>query len=157
MGRGVDWAVQDVAQLRQWFEGRKPLEMRAMRPDWSLESIETKIMQLRRGAPDQPRPLQRRRTSEVFAAPSFSALVIIIIVVTLHLFVLQFSHDFIFGFSYFTPDHTRIYHFHTVSAKFSCHLSLRWTPENHPKPTVRNQKRILLIFQNFWKVLVTKF
>ena len=59
MGCGVVWAVQDVPQPRQWFEGRKPLEMRAMRPDWSLESIRTKIMQLRRGAPDQPRPLQR--------------------------------------------------------------------------------------------------
>ena len=43
MGRGVDWAVQDVAQLRQWLEGRKPSEMRAMRPDWSLESIRTKF------------------------------------------------------------------------------------------------------------------
>ena len=32
MGRGVDWAAQDVAQLRQWLEeGRKPREMRAMR------------------------------------------------------------------------------------------------------------------------------
>ena len=52
MGRGVDWAVQDVAQLRQWLEeGRKPREMRAMRPDWSLESIKTKLKQLRRGAP----------------------------------------------------------------------------------------------------------
>ena len=28
-GRGVDWAVQDVAQLRQWLdEGRKPRERR---------------------------------------------------------------------------------------------------------------------------------
>ena len=49
MGRGVDWAVQDVAQLRQWLvDGRKPREMRALRPDWSLESIKTKIKQLRR-------------------------------------------------------------------------------------------------------------
>ena len=33
MGRGVDWAVQDVAQLRQWLEeGRKPREIRALRP-----------------------------------------------------------------------------------------------------------------------------
>ena len=30
MGRGVDWAVQDVAQLRQWLvDGRKTREMRA--------------------------------------------------------------------------------------------------------------------------------
>ena len=37
---GVDWAVQDVSQLRQWLvDGRKPREMRALRPDWSLESI----------------------------------------------------------------------------------------------------------------------
>ena len=43
MGRGVDWAVQDVAQLRQWLE-----EGRAMRPDWSLESIKTKLKHLRR-------------------------------------------------------------------------------------------------------------
>ena len=64
MGRGVDWAVQDVAQLRQWLEeGRKPREMRAMRPDWSLESIKSKLKQLRRGAPDESRPLKRRRTS----------------------------------------------------------------------------------------------
>ena len=41
--------------------------MRALRPDWSLESINTKIKQLRRGAPDQSRPLKRRRTSEVLA------------------------------------------------------------------------------------------
>ena len=68
MGRGVDWAVQDVAQLRQWLdEGRKPREMCAMRPDWSLESIKTKLKQLRRGAPDESRPLKRRRTSEVLA------------------------------------------------------------------------------------------
>ena len=68
MGRGVDWAVQDVAQLRQWLEeGRKPREMRAMRPDWSLESVKTKLKQLRRGAPDESRPLKRRRTSEVLA------------------------------------------------------------------------------------------
>ena len=68
MDRGVDWAVQDVAQLRQWLEeGRKPREMRAMRPDWSLESIKTKLKQLHRGAPGQSRPLKRRRTSEVLA------------------------------------------------------------------------------------------
>ena len=36
--------------------------MRALRPDWSLESIKTKIKQLRLGAPDQSRPLKRRRT-----------------------------------------------------------------------------------------------
>ena len=66
--RGVDWAVQDVAQLRQWLEeGRKPREMREMRPDWSLESTKTKLKQLRRGAPDESRPLKRRRTSEVLA------------------------------------------------------------------------------------------
>ena len=42
LGGGVNWgAVQDVAQLRQWLvDGRKPREMRASRPDWSLESIE---------------------------------------------------------------------------------------------------------------------
>ena len=68
MDRGVDWAVQDVAQLRQWLkEDRKPREMRAMRPDWSLESIKTKLKQLRRGAPSQSCPLKRRRTSEVLA------------------------------------------------------------------------------------------
>ena len=68
MGRDVDWAVQDDAQLRQWLvDGRKPREMRALRPDWSLESINTKIKRLRRGAPDQPRPLERRRTTEVVA------------------------------------------------------------------------------------------
>ena len=67
-GRGVDWAAQDVAQLRQWLEeGRKPREMRAVRSDWLLESIKTKIKQLRRGAADQSRPLKRRRTSEVSA------------------------------------------------------------------------------------------
>ena len=61
-GRGVDWAAQDVAQLRQWRqEGRKPREMRAMRSDWSLESIKTKLKHLRRGAPDESRPLKRRR------------------------------------------------------------------------------------------------
>ena len=63
MGRGADWAVQDVAQLRQWLnEGRKPREMRALRPDWSLESIKTKLKQLRRGAPDESRPLKRAQT-----------------------------------------------------------------------------------------------
>ena len=66
MGRGVDWAAQDVAQLRQRPDlGRKPSEMRAMRPDWSMESIKTKIKKLRRGAPDKSRPLKRRRTTEV--------------------------------------------------------------------------------------------
>ena len=68
MGRGVDWAVPDVAQLRQWIEdGRNSREMRAMRSDWSLESIKTKLKHLRRGAPDESRPLKRRRTSEVLA------------------------------------------------------------------------------------------
>ena len=68
MGRSVDWAVQDVAQLRQWLEGgRQPREMRAMRPDWSLESIKSKLKQLRRGAPDKSRPMKRRRTSEFLA------------------------------------------------------------------------------------------
>ena len=38
-----------------------------MRPDWSLESIKTKLKQLRRGAPDESRSLKRRRTSEVLA------------------------------------------------------------------------------------------
>ena len=43
-----------IFQLRQWLvDGRKPREMRALRPDWSVESIKTKIKQLRRGAPDQ--------------------------------------------------------------------------------------------------------
>ena len=66
MARGVDWAAQDVAQLLQWLdEGRKPREMRALRPDWSLESIKTKIKHLRRGSQDESRPLKRRRTSEV--------------------------------------------------------------------------------------------
>ena len=64
----VDWAVQNVAQLHQWFEeGRRPREMCAMRPDWSLESIKTKLEQLRRDAPDESRPLKRRRTREVLA------------------------------------------------------------------------------------------
>ena len=64
MGRCVDWAVQDVAQLRQWLEeDRKPREMRAVRADWSLESITTKIKQLRRGAPDQLRPLAEIETA----------------------------------------------------------------------------------------------
>ena len=68
MGRGADWAVQDVVQLRQWLdEGQNSREMRAMRPDWSLDSIKTKLKQLRRGAPDESRPLKRRRTSEVLA------------------------------------------------------------------------------------------
>ena len=68
MGRGVDWAVQEVAQLRQWLEeGRKPCEMRPVRPDWSLESIKTKLKQLRRDASDESRPLKRLRTSEVLA------------------------------------------------------------------------------------------
>ena len=68
MGRGVDWVVQDVAQLHQWLEeGRKPREVRAMWPDWSLESTKTKLKHLRRGAPDQSRPLKRLRTSEVLA------------------------------------------------------------------------------------------
>ena len=68
MGRGVDWAAQDVAQLCQWLEeGRKPREMSALRPDWLLESIKTKIKHLRRGAPDESRPLKRRRTTEVLA------------------------------------------------------------------------------------------
>ena len=57
-----------VAWLRQWLdEARKPREMLAMRSDWSLESTKTKSKQLRRGAPYQPRPLKRRRTSEVLA------------------------------------------------------------------------------------------
>ena len=68
MGRGVDWAAQDVAQLRQWLdEGRKPREMGALRPDWSLESLKKKIKQLRRGAPDESRPLKRWRPSELLA------------------------------------------------------------------------------------------
>ena len=68
IGRGVDWAVPDVAQLRQWLEeGRKPREMPAMRSDWPLESTKMKIKQLRRGAPEQSRPLKQRRTSEVLA------------------------------------------------------------------------------------------
>ena len=74
MGRGFDWAVQDVAQLRQWLvDGRTPREMRALRPDRSLESIKTKIKQLRRGAPDQPRPLsggERRKCWTRLRAPS---------------------------------------------------------------------------------------
>ena len=68
MGRGVHWAVQDVAQLRHWLEeDRKQREMQAMRPDKSLESIKTKIKQLRRGASDESRPLKRQRTSGVLA------------------------------------------------------------------------------------------
>ena len=41
--------------------------MRVVRSDWSLASIDTKLKQLRRGAPDQSLPLTRRRTSEVVA------------------------------------------------------------------------------------------
>ena len=45
MGSGVDWAVQDVTQLRQWLvDGLKPRKMRALRPDWSLGRIMTKII-----------------------------------------------------------------------------------------------------------------
>ena len=56
-----------VAAVAAGDEGRKPREMRAMRPDWSLESIKTKLKHLRRGAPDECRPLKRRRTTEVLA------------------------------------------------------------------------------------------
>ena len=66
MGRGVDCAVEDVDQLRDWLhESRNPREMRAVRPDWSLARITKKLTQLRRRAPDKSRPLKRRRTSEV--------------------------------------------------------------------------------------------
>ena len=65
-GTWCDWAVHDAAQPRRWLaDGGKPSEMRAMRPDWSLESIKTKMNQLRRGASDESRPLKRRRTTEV--------------------------------------------------------------------------------------------
>ena len=44
VGRGVDWTVRDVAQLRQWLvEDQKLREMRAMPPDWSLDSTKTKL------------------------------------------------------------------------------------------------------------------
>ena len=38
-----------------------------MRSDWSLESIKTKVKQLRRGAPDQSRLLKRHQTTDVLA------------------------------------------------------------------------------------------
>ena len=41
--------------------------MRSMRPDWSLASIKKKLEQLRRGAPDESRPLRKRRTSDDLA------------------------------------------------------------------------------------------
>ena len=67
MGRGIDWAVEDIVQ------GQKPREMRAMRPDWSFASIKTKLRQLRRGAPEESRPLKRRErdaAAESERAPS---------------------------------------------------------------------------------------
>ena len=68
MDRGIDWAVEDVAQLRDWHhEGPKPRDVCAMRPDWSFASIKTKLKQLRAGAPDLSRPLKGRRISEVLA------------------------------------------------------------------------------------------
>ena len=68
MGRGFDWAMEDVAQLRDWLhESRRPREMHAQRLDWSLESITSKLKQLRHVASDQSRPVQRRRTCEAVA------------------------------------------------------------------------------------------
>ena len=68
MGRGIDWALEDVAQLRDWLhESCRPCEMHAQRPDWSLECITSKLKQVRRVASDQSRPVQRRRTCEVVA------------------------------------------------------------------------------------------
>ena len=45
----IPHVLELLHQLRQWLEeGRKPPEMRAMRSDWSLESIKTKLKHLRR-------------------------------------------------------------------------------------------------------------
>ena len=63
MGRVIDKAVEDVCQ--RLHEGRKPRDVRAMRPGWFLASIKTKMKQLRE--PDQSRSLNRQRTSEVSA------------------------------------------------------------------------------------------
>ena len=41
--------------------------MRAMRRDWSLDSIKTKLKQLCRGAQDESRPLMWQWTSEDLA------------------------------------------------------------------------------------------
>ena len=57
MRRGIGWAVEDVAQLRQRLEeGRRARAIRAMRPDWPMDSIKTKLKQLRRGATDESPP-----------------------------------------------------------------------------------------------------
>ena len=66
---GTCWNSSHCGRLTSALENgvRKPHEMRALRSDWSLESIKTKLKHLRRGAPDQSRPRKRRRTSEVLA------------------------------------------------------------------------------------------
>ena len=63
------WWVMRVLErlfLASFVDVRKPREMRALRPDWSLEN-KAKIKHLRRGASDESRPLKRRRASEVLA------------------------------------------------------------------------------------------
>ena len=66
MGGGIDWAEKDVGQLHDWLhENGEPLEMQSQRPEWSLDSSKSKLKQLRRGAPEQSRPLKRRRTIDV--------------------------------------------------------------------------------------------
>ena len=68
MGRGIDWTAEDVAQLRQWLNNhRKSRDMRWIGPDWSMDSFKTKLQQLCRGAPEESRPLKKRRTTEVLA------------------------------------------------------------------------------------------
>ena len=74
MGNVASWVVALTGQCKTLLscasgsrKGGKPREMRAMRPESSLESIKTKINQVRRGAPDQSRPLKRRRKTEVLA------------------------------------------------------------------------------------------
>ena len=136
MGRGVGWAVQDVAQLRQWpKDGRKPREMRALRPDWSLESMKTKIKQLRRGASDECLPLKRRRT-------------VIIIILHLH-FQLSLILSGIFHMFRLTRlEFTIILQFFM---HFSCHLNLRWTRKRSKnlRGSSRNDFRVFDILEGF--------
>ena len=49
------------------FEAHDFHHFLSLSSDWSLESIKTKIKHLRRGAPDESRPLKRRRTTDVLA------------------------------------------------------------------------------------------
>ena len=142
MGSGVDWAVQDVDQLRQWLvDGRKPREMRALRPDWSLEEHQDEDQAAASRCVRRIPSAEKAANHHHHSSSPFS----------IHPY-------FIDDFSFVTPHQTRIYPFPAV---FFFAIFMSSEPPVDPKTVqnlrgqLRNDFRVFDILEGFGLNMLT--